>query len=36
MIHVCGAWILPAVTYLPQMIDKFYVIYFILTPITGW
>ena len=28
MIHICGAWILPAIAYLPQIIDKFYIIHF--------
>ena len=25
MIHVCGAWILPVIAYLPQIMDKFYI-----------
>ena len=36
MIHVYAAWILPAIAYLPQIMDEFYIIHFILTPITGW
>ena len=36
MFHVCGAWILPAIAYLPQIMDKFYIIHFILTSKTGW
>ena len=36
MIHVYGAWILPASVYLPQIMGKFYIIHFILTSITGW
>ena len=36
MIHVCGARILPAIAYLPHIMDKFYIIHFILTSITGW
>ena len=28
MIHVCGAWILPAIACLPQIMDKFYIIHF--------
>ena len=27
MIHVCGDWILPAIAYLPQIMDKFIYIY---------
>ena len=36
MIHVCGAWILPTIAYLQQIMDKFYIIYSILTSTTGW
>ena len=28
MIRVCGAWILPAIAYLPQIMDKFYIMHF--------
>ena len=27
MIHVCGAWILPVIAYLPQIMEKFYIIH---------
>ena len=36
MIRVCGAQILPAIAYLPQVMDNFYIKYFILTSIKGW
>ena len=36
MIYVYRAWTLPAMAYLPQIIDKVYSIHFILTFITGW
>ena len=26
MIHVCGAWNLPTIAYLPQIMDKFYIL----------
>ena len=31
MIQACGVWILPAIAYLPQIMDKFDIIVFILT-----
>ena len=36
MIHVCGAGIFSAIAYLPQIMDTFYIVHFILTSITGW
>ena len=36
MIHACGTRILAAIAYLPQIMDKLYVMYFTLTSITGW
>ena len=27
MIHAYGAWILPAIAYLPQVMDKFYIMH---------
>ena len=36
MIHVCGAWILPAIAFLSKIIDKFCIIHFFPTHHKGF